>query len=131
MRMRISEYSSARVPFVTTKLRKYLQEPGSGETSSFNCEEERILKKQSNDVFVFGDVRRTNVVLVLERNHIRMRIHPYSNSRVPCVTKLRKFLQEAEKQVPLLVKKRRNTRKNGQHTSALEYRAFSKLRKFL
>jgi hypothetical protein len=94
MRMRISEYSSARVPFVTTKLRKYLQEPGSGETSSFNCEEERILKKQSNDVFVFGDVRRTNVVLVLERNHIRMRIHPYSNSRVPCVTKLRKFLQE-------------------------------------
>jgi hypothetical protein len=63
---------------------------------------------------------------------MRMRIHPYSSTRVPCVTtKLRKFLQEAEKQVPLLVKKRRNTRKNGQHTSALEYRAFSKLRKFL
>jgi hypothetical protein len=38
-----------------------------------------------------------------------------ARARVACVTKVRKFLQEADKQVPLLVKKRGNTtRKNDQ-----------------
>jgi hypothetical protein len=40
-----------------------------------------------------------------------------------CVTKLRNFLREAQKQVPSLVRKRRKTRKMGPRISALEYRA--------